>query len=443
MIDDIYKLLEKIYSVEWLTKKGLVVYTSAAFCLAFILLNSFKSIGITFHTSEVIAIILIFLSLHIIIWILYRNYPYNIEDLNIAFAIKIEENSQNYYREIKKRFRSVIDDQKLSDEVRIIELPSDLNFIGQSSAQNFIEKRGIRIMLWGNASEGFYKGSPLTQFNIKVSYQYFATTRRQKEATESTINDAVQRGIWKVWKPNSHFELLIVTGNILEISLFTLGACLASVPNTRHLEKAVLILEKLEKLIHDRKQDLNFPNLELIKNKLKNLTIEVYSSLGLISWLIDKNLESARDYTLKTLEIDGDHFFAHQNLAMYEWKLGNQSSARAHTEKAARLRPGHALPRFNKAFLHIYDGEYKEGLLIYKKIKNAGGALILPLIDFIESEYDKKRSNLGLLFVIGWLNVQFADNIRGINILKIFCSLANENKYDCLIKEAKKYLPLK
>ncbi|MFZ2970633.1 MAG: hypothetical protein WA063_05785 [Minisyncoccia bacterium] len=243
--------------------------------------------------------------------------------------------------------------------------------------------------------------------------------------------------MWGVWKPNSFYNLVVVSGNVIEISLFTLGACLATRSSVIYLLKAVDIFEKLDIILKKRKEDVNFPNLKFVKQKVRTFLRDLYNFLLIFYWNQYRNLDKAIEYAEKAIKIDENNFIAHQNIAVFQWLKGKKELAKYHTKRAWHIRPGHPLPRFNKAFFFIYERKFESGLKQYKKIEYVGDTNIIDVVEFIEKEFETAPNNLGLLFVAGWLNIQHADQIRGLAQLRDFLLKSkNEQEYSPLIVEA-------
>lgn len=160
-------------------------------------------------------------------------------------------------------------------------------------------------------------------------------------------------------------------------------------------------------------------------------------------WNHLKDLDRAIKYADKAIKIDENNFNAHQNMAVFQWLKDNKDGARYHTDRAWHIIPGHPLPRFNRAFFLICDKKYEQGLEQYKRIEYVGNTNIVDVIEFLEKEFEKHRNNHGLLFVAGWLNVQYADQVRGTAQLKEFLELSGADPiYAVLVAEAQKVLPM-
>lgn len=320
-------------------------------------------------------------------------------------------------------------------------MPSDINFSDANIAEKFITRKGIRLLVWGNTIEGNLNNTPFTQFNIKLSYQHGIFDKDKQKRFVDDIGTAVQRKLWGVWQPNSFHQLVVVSDNVIEISLFTLGVCLATVPSISYLLKSVDIFEKLDLILKERREDINFPNLKFVKQKVRAFLRDSYNFLLMFYWGQHKNLNEAIGYAEKAIKMDENNFIAHQNMAVFRWLKGQKELAEYHTKRAWHIRPGHPLPRFNKAFFFINDRKFESGLKQYKKIEYAGDTNIVDVIEFIEKEFEKTPNNLGLLFVAGWLNTQYADQVRGVAQLQDFLLKSDsQQEYNPLIIETHKVL---
>lgn len=435
---EVLEIIKELRGLEWASKRGAFVYALALFFLSATIISIFYKTGVVLGPKWTIVTILGLQIVHAVAWTIKRNYFYDPNTLTLAFAITTEDASQNYYREIKKKFREQIATHRLQDDIRVKELPSDISFSDAKSAEAFIVKKGIRLLVWGNTSEGNISNAPFSQFNVKLSYQHGVINKEKQKKFVDDIEMAIQRRVWGIRQPDSFFHLAVVSGNVFEISLYTLGACLATIPNVNYLLKSVDIFERLADILKTRKQDINFPNLQLVKQKVRSFLRDAYTFLSNRLKDIDKAIE----YADKAIRMDENNFNAHQSMALFQWLKGNKDKAHFHTERAWRIRPGHPLPRFNKAFFLIYDRKYEQGLKQYKKIQYVGDTNIVDVIEFLEKEFEKFEDNLGLLFVSGWINIQYADQVRGTAQLKTFLEKSKSDaSYSILRDEVRKILP--
>lgn len=435
------EILRELRGLEWPSKRGGVVYAFGIFLLSSAVITILAKTGIVLNTYWIIGILLGLQLIHMIVWFVKRNFFYDPSALTIAFAVATEETSQGYYKEIKKKFREQVATYKLQDDIKIKELPTDVAFLDAKSAEAFIVKKGIKLLVWGNTTEGNIGNAPFSQFNVKLSYQHGVIDKEKQKKFTDDIGMAIQRRMWGIRQPDSFHHLIVVSGNILEISLYTLGACLATVPNVNYLLKSVDIFEKLQTILKERNQDINFPNLAFVRQKTRSFLGDSYNFLLMLYWGRMKDLDKAILYADKAIKIDENNFIAHQNMAVFQWLKRQTDRAKYHTKRAWHIRPGHPLPRFNKAFFFIQEKKFESGLKQYKKIEYVGDTNIVDVIEFVEKEFENTSDNLGLLFVVGWLNMRYADQVRGVSQLQDFLLKSNgQQEYNPLIVETQKVL---
>ncbi|MAG44765.1 hypothetical protein CL633_02645 [bacterium] len=453
MLKDFIEIIQKHKSVKWQSKLGLLVYPIVIFGIEYSIIFALDQIELKLGTNIKIYILLISQVIYLASWLLKRTLFYDADILTVAFAISTDKKTKNYYKELKQRFNDWIQLLKLENIIKLKELPDIPIFKSNKDAEKFIIENGIRLLIWGNTyEESMVKNEPFVKFNVKFSYQYSyfqakkkSTEKKYRKVVKSKIDKAAQRKYWGIWRPNSAYQLEIVSGNIIEISLFIVGFCLATMPDfsLNYLRKAIKVFEKLEKLLKTKKQDDNLPNLNQIRDQVRSMLIKSCEQCMDIYWNHQRDLENAIKYAEKIIKLDENNFGAHQNLAPFKWKKGEQDAARYHTKRAWKISPGHPLTRFNRGFLYFYDKNFKSGLNQYKKIKTDEHTNILNVVEFIEEEFEQRKDNLGLLFAAVWLNIKFADLGRGVKQLNKFLVKAkNQDEYSFLINEAEKLLRL-
>lgn len=436
---EVFKIIDYLKTIEWATKEGLFKYSIGIFIILILITFLLQSIKIEIDSGLFFHILTLFEIIHFLIWLVKRIFFYKSDIKTIAFAIKTEEKSKEYYNEIIKRFMELVKERNLYSFVKIKKLPSDVVFNDLKEAESFISRKRIGVLVWGKTFEGNENNSPLTTFKIKISYQYLSKNKEEKKFI-SDISNATKRKYWKVWQPQSDFNLTVVSKNIFEISLFTLGKCLLTVPNVNHLTEAVKIFENLKEILKDRKTDDDFPNLKIVKEKTNATLLDAYLVFSKWYWY-KKDFPESIKYAEKAIKFDENNFIAHQNLAICKWLDGDEKGARYHTKRAWKIKPGNPTTRLNRAFFHIYDKKFEQGIKEYKKVKYVGETNIIDVIEFIENESEKNKNNLGLLFISGWLDIEYVDKKRGVKKLKDFLLKSKGNKeYFILTKEAEKVL---
>lgn len=439
-----FLVVEKLKSTDWPTWFGLFSYGIGIFLLTIAFLFSLQTINISFGFYVSFAVLLAPQIVHALLWIIRRSYLGDPDCLTVAFAIETDDSSREYYKEIRKRFQKHLIDFKLNKRLKIKDLPNDIYFNDSEIAEKYINEKGIRLLIWGDTTKGTSGGKEIVNFNIKLSYLYGRQNAEQQRQLSSEIGQAVQRGIWGFPRTESLLGIVIVEGNIIEMSLYALGACLSTVPIIAYQESAVLIFENLLKMLKYKMQNVNFPNVNLVKNIATKSLLKLYNSLLILYGFQLKNRLKAIEYGEKALQLDENDVNAHQNLAFLCWLNGDRMSSERHTKRAADISLNKNLPRINRAFYFMYDRKYEKALNQYRKISDTTGTNILDVITFNEGQFENNPQNPGFLFAAGLLNFRFADKIRGKLLLNDFYSTYNLNpEYKVLTAEIKQILHIK
>src|SRR3989338_4396726 len=160
MADKPLEILRELKSFEWQTKSGWLGYSSGIFLLSVFLIFSLQQIKVPLNLYLILGIFAVPQATHSLLWWIKRNFFYDSAVLTIAFAIATEESSKEYYREIKKRFKEQLATHNLQSRLKVKELPSDVNFADAKTAEEFIVKKGIRLLIWGNTIEGNLNNEP-------------------------------------------------------------------------------------------------------------------------------------------------------------------------------------------------------------------------------------------------------------------------------------------
>ena len=164
------EIIKELKEFEWQTKIGWLGYSVGIFIFSAAIIITLQQVKVPINLYWTLGIFLVPQIVHSATWFIKRNFFYDPSILTVAFAITTEEASKNYYREVKKRFKEQIATYKLQDRLKIRELPSDISFSDANTAEKFITRKGIRLLVWGNTIEGNLNNAPFTQFNIKLSY---------------------------------------------------------------------------------------------------------------------------------------------------------------------------------------------------------------------------------------------------------------------------------
>jgi hypothetical protein len=445
-----FDLIEILAKQSWLTKKGLLYYSIALliFLTSFALFLSglgtgeiLSDVGIQIKKIDVASTIIIILFAHFLLWYILRQGIYISDKIIINFALKSELQSSISIREILKNIKRGLSNNSLGDIIEINYLPDDRVFHSSVDAEKYVKNKQVNLLVWGDTTEATRNNLPITIINLNFTYLHASLQSEQKKLLQKELRSASQRSVWEIDHTNSVIGITVVSGNIFEVSLFVLAACLITVPDIQYHLKAVIILEQLAVSLSAKRKDPNFPNLRDVQHQITNLLLQLYNNLSLYYSQSKQDFVKGEFYAQKALMLDSHNFGAHQNLALLYWKKGEETLSRKHSKIAWNIEQSNDLTRCNRAFLRIYDKNFEAGLRTYKKISHLEPFTVLQVVEFIESEYEKKSDNSGLLFAYAWISIKFGDSIRGKTKMEKFLRKVSANKeYTVLIEEAKRML---
>lgn len=443
-MNDILSHLDKARQVEWGTKYSLVVYSVVAFVVLSGLLLGLGALGVEFGTLINVLVVIVGEVAVLVAWVFKWSRLYDPDVMSVGFAVKARPESRQYYNDLKTSFRRSIDELNLTEVVKIQELPSDITFTDKKAAEQYISNKGLRVLFWGDAMPGSAgDGVEVTRFNLRVSYQHGPIPEAAQKDLQAILATENQRVVWDIQKTNTFGSMDIVAGNVLEMSLYSLGLCLATVRQERYVVAAVAVLERLHAILASRQPDANFPNLMSVKARIVAMLKGNYQSLRIYYYNDQFKLDEAWDIAQRNLALTPNDFGSNQDAAVLAWLRGEKTLARQYTAEAHRINPRNPLVRINLAFFDFCDGKYSAGLIKYKNIKKkdvAGLTNMVRTVNVILEEYDATH-NPALLFAAGWLNIHFSDSDLGRSELTDFMSEAsNDAKYKVLCDEANRLL---
>jgi hypothetical protein len=416
--------MQEVKKFSWNTKRGLIAYSVLILFLSKGIIDWLKIPVFPVFPLFAILILVVPTAVHVFLWLIVRNIYYDFNILTVAFGISAGESSGDYYREIKKRFKRHICEYRIKSKVKVVELPDDVSFSDAASAEKYIIQKGMRLLIWGHTTEGTSNNVSQSQFNVRFSYQF--NLRKNQKRTDFTeqVGLSLPGRAWGISAGNSLSELLVVSGNIIETSLYILGMCFATVPSKDYGMIAVEIFEDLRNILRKRRPDQDFPNLSAIEDKVKLNLEKLYNSLADYYSFINENPDEAIKYYEKLIAINQNNFSAHQGMALFKWLKGDREAAEYHTKRLLRIDPNASPGRLNKAFFLLYDRRYDEAWDQYKKIPALETLNVIEIICFIEREFEKMPDNLGLFFIAGWLNFNYGDHDRGKQQIQDFLNRA-------------------
>jgi len=435
-------LLEKLLHLDWSVRTSIIVGTVANGLLVVAVATGLGVIGITLKPSAYVEMFVLLEFIALAVWVYQRWIrPFDRKTMAIGFAVRPDATSLPIYNEVRASFQREINKLGLSDFVKIRKLPSDLNFQTNKQAEKYLMNKGLRVIVWGDTSTVTVGGVTTSVFNIQSSYQHKPMDNANKASLANTIQKGVQRSKWSVSHDDSLAGLAVVSGNVLEVSLYTLAVCLVSVSTPESVGYAVQVLERIKGLLLTRQQDENFPNLGETQQEIDMLLAAQYARLSEYHLFETQNVAQSRIWANKWVNLEPRSYNANIQAARLAWDTGDRNSALQHTSRAAQIAPQECLHRLNLGFFHFYDNKFGKGIVQYRKLGDrVYRTNIVQVVAFILGVYDKTKKP-ALLYAAGWLSMKFGDSTLGKELLEDFIEKAKEGaSYAPLVKEARKAL---
>lgn len=433
--------------IDWSSKSSLFTASAINFLLIVAIAAGLGQMNIELESKLYIITISVLEILIIVRWVYSRYiHPFDPRALAIGFAIDTPGESQKLYNEIFASFNRYVQQNRLEKLVHIKLLPADIKFKTQSDAQKYLDRKGLRLIIWGDTSRATLDGAGVTIFNINITYNINAKSMDDANQTKQIVDSSIKRKAWSIFDDNSLPGQLVVAENVIEIALFTLSVCLTSLyistRDIRMLSNSTRLLEQLRTQLIPRIPNDNFPNLIEVRNHISESLFMQYSEAASYFTREKRDPEEAYEWAFKAVSLQPHHFGANIQMALSSWLVGDASGARKYSKIAQKIDPKNTLPYLNFAFFHFYNGKHAKALSYYKRLNNkiVKQIYILDVISFLEAEYDKTKKP-ALLFAAAWLSDKYADSKRAAQMMRTFMDLVDgDNAYIKLLDESKAIL---
>ncbi|MDD5135971.1 MAG: hypothetical protein PHN63_01330 [Candidatus Omnitrophica bacterium] len=430
-----FDINDEFFSKRWPTKRGyfitviVIVFLILTLEILFIQVSSLKiPLPIT------ISLILFALLVHDVLWRLFTGrvifFFFN------KILIAIHPNVLKEYKNLKTALVSLIKPRRIGHWFKIFILPEDLKLEDNKGAEEYLEKNGLNLLIWGESLSGTEAGKDVTKYTVRFSYGFNYPTHNPatKFLLIRDFDELLKERYWKVHKENSLKDISSLGENISEVGLYIIAVCLLTRGN---INNGLNILEDLFASLHNdgiKKKLLIYP-------RIKNHLIALYNILSIVAWKEEKNREKSIALTRKILALDENNYDGHVRMALYEYQEGRITASKRHVKRCRRIDPRHPCTIFDQAFYYILDRNYEKAAATYKKLNNAlvDGLVAFEVANFLEEEYLNKKDELGFLFGAGYINIKFVDHKQlGMHQLKKFCKLCEgKNEYIDLCNLAK------
>ena len=257
MIEEWKKLIEYLTllkSTSWSTRFGGLVKWNV---IIFLSCSTIVGIVNKLFTQDLISSKLYLFSLislittNTFIWLAYRwlfvtGFSFK-ESIKVAFAINTISQSQDFLKQIINVFKNELASFGFEKVIEVYELPDDIKFQNSQSAEKYLRDKNIRLLIWGNTTEGAVKKDDVSKFNLNFSYLTAPLYLPEHRSSFSRlVSYAFPRLGWHVFKSNSLFGINVVSDNIFEVTLFIFGLCLSTIPELKFFQKFIYTFEKLD-----------------------------------------------------------------------------------------------------------------------------------------------------------------------------------------------------
>lgn len=365
-------LVKLVAGIDWSKKSALGTGTVANFLIIGFLATFFSNIGVKLEPRAYLAGLCVLETVIGTAWV-YNRYlrPYDFKTMSVGFAVKTDKGSDELYATLKRSFESYLNEAGMTDIVRLRRLPSDLFPKTDKRAEKYVNDKGLRVLIWGDATTGKVSSDDVSIFKIRVSYQHAPMDELSHLTLAANIGNGVRRGIWAIRHKDSLADTLVVSNNLAEISVYAFALCLISVRQPSSVLNGIRLLEILDIQLNSKVQDTNFPNLNEVKTQIRELLAAQYQAIS-VYYFFEKHLpQTALEWSQKTLALRPSNYFANINAARFSWELGNRQAAFSYTHKAASLEPRRSLHKLNLAFFYLYGGNYGKALQNYRQLNSS------------------------------------------------------------------------
>jgi hypothetical protein len=439
---DPFSLLDRIYRIDLSTKRGLIGATVAN------LLSVSATAGIIDQLkvdvpSEYFLLAIAGIEAIVVLIGIYQLWlrPFDTKTMAVAFAIKPDDESRKLNDGLNSSLQKEITRLKLSNLISVRKLPNDKFFSSGKQAEDYLRKKGLRVLIWGDADTRTRSGETVTVFNIQISYQHQPMDESNRKDLISTVQQGITRSGWII----SHNETLngtvVVSANVIEVSLYALAVCLVSVRHPDFVLNGIGVLEHLHARLEGRSEDENFPNLSTVRDKINSLLADQYSSMSVYYMMEKHDVETAYEWAMKAVNLKPSDYLWNINVAFLAWELGDEDQAQKYTAAAASIAPNESLHKLNLAFFQLVKGHYGKAVVQYKKISDTVYRTNIPMsVEFIQRRHDRTKEP-SMLFAAGWVSHRFGDKTLGRQLLNEFLQeVDGDTSYKPLVKEATKEL---
>ena len=362
-----------------------------------------------------------------------RLFPVN---FNLALSIEFDEglNSGQYFQEIKKSLQIQLDNAGLSKFIILKDFSDIHKFENKQQAQDFLLKKNISLIIWGEFSKDGLKRDGELVSNINLNFTYGHPDTKDGKIGPAILLDISSsmalKNYWEIVDSRSLQDVEIISSNIFDIAM-----CIVALTFKLYgkIDRSVDLFERLYSKLTAQQDDFR----QQIIPHLMNCYFLMVTEIGIKR----KNFPLGRKYCERMLLHKPGDYFALSNLAVFQYKTGDEKGARESVEKLLSLYPGRPITEVDAAFFCVLREEYENVFGHYCVIERVQDLDFDPLdvVEFLYQEY-KLSKEPALLYGAGVISYYHGDLLLAQETFRKFLKLANERIYGSMCGNAQKLL---
>jgi tetratricopeptide (TPR) repeat protein len=370
----------------------------------------------------------------ICIWARRQKLKFLPVDFNVAFSLDFKEglNSGNYFEQIKKDFINLLNDTGLEREIKIRDFSDIKKFANREEAEKFRGKKNIDLIIWGGFSNDALKADGQNISEMDLNFTYGHPDDEQKKIGAMILLDISSKlaikNYWKIIENNSLKDIKIVSNNLFDISTYILALTLKI---SGRIEKSLDLFEKLYNKLEQKNDEF--------RNVITPHLLNCYHLLAINAGVNKKDYLVGKTFCDKMLIFSENDFFAIANLALFQYKLGNEMEAEQKVELLLKCYPKDPLTEINVAFFRILRKNYSNAFKHYKNFLKFQSIHFNPqeVVEFLDEQY-KIKKDPALLFGSGIVSMRFGDKKLAKKDLERFLKKSSEGICKPMYRMAKK-----
>lgn len=336
--------------------------------------------------------------------------------ISLLLSMKIDEDSEKYYRSIKQALESRLVDLDLKKKIRLAELGTDV-ISDNDDANRFAIQQGVDLVVWGDVLSAKKEGIPYSKFKLRYTFRHKRLPLKLFGVFLADVGLSLIRRKDDILDKDSYGDIIALVEDVLEPSLFIIGLALL-VGN--EYARAYEILTKLRDMLLTATREHTDTVRTVLLGRVNALLIEILLGQGDGAFDFGR-FQSAKKFYEDVLAVNPENLAVCTRLALICYKLGDIGSSKRYTSRAEEISKGNLFTLANEAFYALIELKWDTALSKYKKFETVPSVPfnVLESIAFLDEEYIKTK-NKGLLFAIGFFNILFVDRKEGRKTLESF-----------------------